>query len=115
MPPKKRGRKPKKNKEEKKGPPKKRGRKPKGGKIIKNNEIKKKNTEFKPNIILHLKTNNDINNNNKNITAIEYNPEIHEPEAFNINHNKINILQYEVDKLVLWSKMIVDLRGKVCM
>tara|TARA_B110001450_G_scaffold247640_1_gene262917 strand:+ start:9524 stop:10459 length:936 start_codon:yes stop_codon:yes gene_type:complete len=95
MPPKKRGRKPKKNKEEKKGPPKKRGRKPKGGKIIKNNEIKKKNTEYKPNIILHLKTNNDINNNNKNITAIEYNPEIHEPEAFNINHNKINILQYE--------------------
>lgn len=93
MPPKKRGRKPKKKIEEKKGPPKKRGRKPKGGKIIKVNETKKLVTEYKPNIILHLKTSN--NNNNNNITSIEYNPEIKEPEAFNVNHNKINILQYE--------------------
>ena len=93
MPPKKRGRKPNKKTEEKKGPPKKRGRKPKGGKIIKVNETKKPVTEYKPNIILHLKTSN--NNNNNNITSIEYNPEIKEPEAFNVNHNKINILQYE--------------------
>jgi hypothetical protein len=92
MPPKKRGRKPKNKKEEKKGPPKKRGRKPKGGKIITVNEVKKETIEYKPNIILHLKTSN--NNNKKNITSIEYNPEINEPEAFNINHNK-NLLHYE--------------------
>jgi hypothetical protein len=92
MPPKKRGRKPKKKVE--KGPPKKRGRKPKGGKIIKVNNIKKKKTEYKPNIILHLKTSNN-DNNKKELTSIEYNPEIKEPEAFNINHNKINILQFE--------------------
>jgi hypothetical protein len=66
MPPKKRGRKPKNKKEEKKGPPKKRGRKPKGGKIITVNEVKKETIEYKPNIILHLKTSN--NNNKKNIT-----------------------------------------------
>ena len=93
MPPKKRGKKPNKKTEEKKGPPKKRGRKPKGGKIIKVNETKKQVAEYKPNIILHLKTSD--NNNNNNITSIEYNPEIKEPEAFNVNHNKINILQYE--------------------
>jgi hypothetical protein len=92
MPPKKRGRKPKNKKEEKKGPPKKRGRKPKGGKIIKVNEVKKENVEYKPNIILHLKTSN--NNNKKNITSIEYNPEINEPQAFNINNNK-NLLHYK--------------------
>ena len=60
MPPKKRGRKPKKKVE--KGPPKKRGRKPKGGKIIKVSDIKKKKPEYKPNIILHLKTSNNDNN-----------------------------------------------------
>jgi len=94
MPPKKRGRKPKNNKKEEKGPPKKRGRKPKGGKIIKANEVSNANTEYKPNIILHLKTsNNDFEK--KQITAIEYNPDIQVPEAFNINHNKMNILQFE--------------------
>ena len=94
MPPKKRGRKPKNNKKEEKGTPKKRGRKPKGGKIIKANEVSNANTEYKPNIILHLKTsNNDFEK--KQITAIEYNPDIQVPEAFNINHNKMNILQFE--------------------
>ena len=73
--------------------PKKRGRKPKGGKIIKNVNIITDKVDVKKNIILHLKTSN--NNNNNNITSIEYNPEIKEPEAFNVNHNKINILQYE--------------------
>jgi len=92
MPPKKRGRKPKKKVE--KGPPKKRGRKPKGGKIIKVSDIKKKKPEYKPNIILHLKTSNN-DNHKQELTSIEYNPEIKEPEAFNINHNKINILQFE--------------------
>jgi hypothetical protein len=92
MPPKKRGRKPK--KKEEKGPPKKRGRKPKGGKIINTDGNKIKKIVYKPNIILHLKTSND-DKENKNLTSIEYNPEIKDPEAFNINYTKINNLQYE--------------------
>ena len=59
MPPKKRGRKPKKTKETKnevKKVHKKRGRKPKGGKIIKNVNEKISQDEIKkPNIILQLK------------------------------------------------------------
>ena len=112
MPPKKRGRKPKKKVE--KGPPKKRGRKPKGGKIIKVSDIKKKKPEYKPNIILHLKTSNN-DNNKQELTSIEYNPEIKEPEAFNINHNKINILQFEeiVKKEKEKQNIIIEKKEKI--
>uniref|UniRef100_A0A6C0FAV8 MYM-type domain-containing protein n=1 Tax=viral metagenome TaxID=1070528 RepID=A0A6C0FAV8_9ZZZZ len=112
MPPKKRGRKPKKKVE--KGPPKKRGRKPKGGKIIKVSDIKKKKPEYKPNIILHLKTSNN-DNYKQELTSIEYNPEIKEPEAFNINHNKINILQFEeiVKKKKEKQNIIIEKKEKI--
>ena len=65
--------------------PKKRGRKPKGGKIIENNNKPKNDNNIAPNIILHLKcNNNDIEtyNNNDNI------------ESFNINNNKNSELSY---------------------
>lgn len=65
--------------------PKKRGRKPKGGKIIENNNKTENNDNIIPNIILHLKcNNNDIEtyNNNDNI------------ESFNINNNKNSELSY---------------------
>lgn len=65
--------------------PKKRGRKPKGGKIIENNNKPENNDNIAPNIILHLKcNNNDIEtyNNNDNI------------ESFNINNSKNNELSY---------------------
>lgn len=112
MPPKKRGRKPKKKVE--KGPPKKRGRKPKGGKIIKVSDIKKKKPEYKPNIILHLKTSNN-DNHKQELTSMEYNPEIKEPEAFNINHNKINILQFEeiVKKEKEKQNIIIEKKEKI--
>jgi len=112
MPPKKRGRKPKKKVE--KGPPKKRGRKPKGGKIIKVSDKKKIKPEYKPNIILHLKTSNN-DNHKQELTSIEYNPEIKEPEAFNINHNKINILQFEeiVKKKKEKQNIIIEKKEKI--
>ena len=65
--------------------PKKRGRKPKGGKIIENNNKPENNDNIVPNIILHLKcNNNDIEtyDNNDNI------------ESFNINNSKNNELSY---------------------
>lgn len=65
--------------------PKKRGRKPKGGKIIENNNINNNIEDITPNIILHLKcNNNDIESfdNNNNI------------ESFNINNTKNNELSY---------------------
>ena len=66
--------------------PKKRGRKPKGGKIIENNNTIETNKDIAPNIILHLKcNNNDIQtfDNTNNI------------ESFNIlNNNKNTELSY---------------------
>jgi len=65
--------------------PKKRGRKPKGGKIIEEKNTISNNNNIPPNIILHLKcNNNDIANytNNNNI------------ESFNVNNNKNSELSY---------------------
>ena len=91
MPPKKRGRKPKKKVDNKpKPPPKKRGRKPKGGKIIKKNTVNKKNEKYTPNIILHLKVKEDAMNQKENIINIEYTPNIENPEAFSLNTNNKN-------------------------
>ena len=73
MPPKKRGRKPKKTKPTNESEPKKvhkkRGRKPKGGKIIKKvNEKINENNIKKPNIILQLKcSSKDLENHNDNV------------------------------------------------
>lgn len=86
MPPKKRGRKPKNKKNEPKPPPKKRGRKPKGGKIIKNNKKELNNEKYTPNIILHLKVKNNIDE--ENLTSIQYNPVIQDPKAFTIKTNQ---------------------------
>lgn len=100
MPPKKRGRKPKKKVEveikEKPTAPKKRGRKPKGGKIVTNKIIKKTEEYVKPNIILHLKCNSqELNENNNLISVNNYNPDISFPQAFNLtNNNKITDLQF---------------------
>ena len=100
MPPKKRGRKPKKKVEveikEKPKVPKKRGRKPKGGKIVTNKIIKKQEEYVKPNIILHLKCNSsDLNQNNNMISMNNYNPDISFPQAFNVaNNNKMSELQF---------------------
>ena len=87
MPPKKRGRKPKKKKDgEVKPPPKKRGRKPKGGKIVKLESVKKKVEKYVPNVIMHLKvSSNEILNND--ITSIKYKPNIDNPEAYNLDNN----------------------------
>jgi len=96
-PPKKRGRKPKKKTNEPKPPPKKRGRKPKGGKIVKKeNCVIKSNKQITQNIILHLKCNSkDLQESEQNLT---YNPNINEPESYNIYNNKTNELQYEIIK-----------------
>ena len=97
MPPKKRGRKPKKKVEDNKPkpPPKKRGRKPKGGKIIKKNTVNKINEKYTPNIILHLKVKEEANLQKDNIINIEYNPNIENPEAFSLNaNNKNHALNY---------------------
>jgi len=87
MPPKKRGRKPKKKKEGEdtvKPPPKKRGRKPKGGKIVKLDAKKKKVEKYVPNIIMHLKVSSkDVLKDD--ITSIKYEPNIENPEAYNID------------------------------
>ena len=97
--PKKRGRKPKKKSKENipKPPPKKRGRKPKGGKIIKKNtKINENLNAPPPNVVLHLKcSSNDLNKlDNFNISS--YNPNVANPEAFNITTNtKLYQLQYE--------------------
>jgi len=98
MPPKKRGRKPKKKTENKvKPPPKKRGRKPKGGKIMKV-ETKKKNIEkYTPNIIMHLKVSSD-DNSMDNITSLKYEPNIENPEAYNIDQSNLNYQIIQSDK-----------------
>ena len=67
--------------------PKKRGRKPKGGKIIEENVNKQEENIITPNIILHLKCNNDdihTYNNNDSI------------ESFNITTNKNTELSYQL-------------------
>ena len=95
--PKKRGRKPKKKENVPKPPPKKRGRKPKGGKIIKKNtKINENSITPPPNVVLHLKcsSNDLLSQNNFNIT--DYNPNVENPIAYNINTNtKMFELQYE--------------------
>jgi hypothetical protein len=96
--PKKRGRKPKKKQENvPKPPPKKRGRKPKGGKIIKKNtKINENSITPPPNVVLQLKcsSNDLLTQNNYNIT--DYNPNVENPIAYNINTNtKMYELQYE--------------------
>ena len=100
MPPKKRGRKPKKTKEPKndvKKVHKKRGRKPKGGKIIKNVNEKINQDEIKkPNIILQLKcSSKDLENHNENVfTNSKVDDEI---KSYNLKNNKqtnINFEQY---------------------
>ena len=96
--PKKRGRKPKKKKENvPKPPPKKRGRKPKGGKIIKKNaKIDNNLTQPTPNVVLHLKCNTQDLNNINNFNISSYNPNVEDPQAYNINTNtKMFELQYE--------------------
>lgn len=100
MPPKKRGRKPKKTKEPKnevKKVHKKRGRKPKGGKIIKKVNEKINQDEIKkPNIILQLKcSSKDLENHNENVFSnSKVNDEI---KSYNLKNNKqtnINFEQY---------------------
>ena len=96
MPPKKRGRKPKKKVEgETKAPPKKRGRKPKGGKIVKQISKNTKKEKYVPNIIMHLK----VSSQEKipdNITSLKYNPELEQPEAFNFEqNNQLNFQELE--------------------
>jgi hypothetical protein len=89
MPPKKRGRKPKKKNENKvKPPPKKRGRKPKGGKIMKIESKKKKIEKYTPNIIMHLKV-SSTDNSMENITSLKYEPNIENPEAYNIDQSNL--------------------------
>lgn len=94
---KKRGRKPKKVSEEDKKEvkvPKKRGRKPKGGKIIEKKKNIVEESDVLPNIILHLKCKNAVN---QNISEFTYNPQLDLPESYNIdNNNKFESLNYEV-------------------
>lgn len=94
--PKKRGRKPKKNKNTTKAPPKKRGRKPKGGKIIKKCDKKKTKLSYvKPNIILHLKCSTE-DLKNTFFKQTNYTPKITNPIAYNIQTNtKLADLQYQ--------------------
>ncbi len=94
-PPKKRGRKPKPKTNVEKPPPKKRGRKPKGVKIIKKNQgVTNTIINKTPNVILHLKCNSEDLNNANNFD-INYNPNINNPEAYNMaSNNKMFELQY---------------------
>lgn len=116
--PKKRGRKPK-----KKNPneppvvkvPKKRGRKPKGGKIIKKKDInKKKDKVEEPNIVLHLKCKvSDLEKKNL-LTNTDYNPDIANPEAFNILDSNLysnvndNFNKKEEVNEIIQSKTLID-------
>jgi hypothetical protein len=99
MPPKKRGRKPKKTKEQDETAPKKvhkkRGRKPKGGKIIKkiNEKVNEDNIK-KPNIILQLKcSSKDLENHNENIFANQKMDE--EIKSYNLKNNKQTNIKFE--------------------
>jgi len=98
MPPKKRGRKPKKKTENKeKPPPKKRGRKPKGGKIMKVETKKKKIEKYTPNIIMHLKVSSSETPMD-NITSLKYEPNMENPEAYNIDQSNLNYQIIHSDK-----------------
>ena len=100
MPPKKRGRKPKKKVEGEnkvKPPPKKRGRKPKGGKIIKVESKKKKIEKYTPNIIMHLKVSSQ-DKISENITSLKYEPNIENPEAYNLDQSNLNYQIIEPEK-----------------
>jgi len=99
MPPKKRGRKPKKSKQQDETAPKKvhkkRGRKPKGGKIIKkiNEKVSEDNIK-KPNIILQLKcSSKDLENHNENIFANQKMDE--EIKSYNLKNNKQTNIKFE--------------------
>jgi len=98
MPPKKRGRKPKKKTENKeKPPPKKRGRKPKGGKIMTVESKKKKIEKYTPNIIMHLKV-SSIDNTAGNITSLKYEPNLENPEAYNMDQSNLKYHSIESEK-----------------
>ena len=85
--PKKRGRKPKPKTNVEKPPPKKRGRKPKGGKIIKKTPPATNSVVTKqPNVILHLKCSSTELNNLSDFN-VNYNPNINNPESYNILSN----------------------------
>ena len=93
---KKRGRKPKKNKN-KKVPNKKRGRKPKGGKIIKTNMLSEQNQQnvVEANIILHLKcSTKDLQIKQYKLSAFDYKPEISTIEGFNITDKSHDVGEY---------------------
>ena len=110
-PPKKRGRKPKKQSiVVDKPPPKKRGRKPKGGKIIKKNEkINQSNENNQPNIILHLKCNSKDLNKLNIFDSTGYTPNISDPQAYNIQTNpKMFDLQFEEIKQNIMQHAIMN-------
>ena len=98
MPPKKRGRKPKKTKtnpvDEPKKVHRKRGRKPKGGKIIKKINEKINPDELKkPNIILQLKcSSKDLQKQEHGSVDESNQPDI---KSYTINNNKQNSISYE--------------------
>jgi hypothetical protein len=98
-PPKKRGRKPKKQDPKDDIPkiPKKRGRKPKGGKIIKKENLKQKTDKnIQHNIILHLKCPLTTEDNNNIIIPTDYNPVVNKIASYNINTNsKLSNLQFQ--------------------
>ncbi len=99
MPPKKRGRKPKKTKttadSEPKKVHKKRGRKPKGGKIIKKVNEKINEDEIKkPNIILQLKcSSKDLETHNENIFAESKTQE--QIASYNLQNTKQTNIKFE--------------------
>jgi len=99
MPPKKRGRKPKKTKTTAESEPKKvhkkRGRKPKGGKIIKKVNEKINADEIKkPNIILQLKcSSKDLETHNENIFAESKAQE--QIASYNLKNNKQTNIKFE--------------------
>jgi len=99
MPPKKRGRKPKKTKTTAEPEPKKvhkkRGRKPKGGKIIKKvNEKINKDDIKKPNIILQLKcSSKDLETHNENIFAESKTQE--QIASYNLQNTKQTNIKFE--------------------
>jgi len=99
MPPKKRGRKPKKTKttadSEPKKVHKKRGRKPKGGKIIKKVNEKINEDEIKkPNIILQLKcSSKDLETHNENIFAESKKQE--QIASYNLQNTKQTNIKFE--------------------
>ena len=101
-PKKKRGRKPKKNKN-KKVPNKKRGRKPKGGKIIKTNLLTEQNQQniVESNVILHLKcSTKDLQIKQYKLSAFDYKPEINIIEGFNITDKTHDVAEYNVQQKI---------------